>query len=168
MSQLESVFGTSTEDDRKVAIYLFQAAHKLTISQTLMKVVQELDKTLFDGYVKPKSAVVTSILKEGISDPAMDWYETPHPTGTSSCSATKETLTHNLEIRPYMYRVLMTIVGIHAQISHVAEGLLERALHVLVEDAADEALRSFRQVKRFGMGGMLRVSCASDLSHLDH
>ena len=156
MSQLESVFGTSTEDDRKVAIYLFQAAHNLTISQTLMEVVlQELDKTFkFDGYVKPKSAVVTSILKEGISDPAMDWYETPHPTGTSSCStAMSETLAHKLEIRPYMYRVLMTIVRIHAQISHVAEGLLERALHVLVEDATDEVLRSFRPVKHFGMGG---------------
>ena len=49
--------------------------------------------------------------------------------------------------------VWLTIVRIHAQISHVAEGLLERALHVLVEDATDEALRSFRQVKHFGMGG---------------
>ncbi|KAL4068578.1 exocyst complex component Sec5-domain-containing protein [Scleroderma yunnanense] len=133
MSQLEGVFGTSTEDDRK----------------TLTKVVQELDKTLFDGYVKPKSAVVTSILKEGILDPAMDWYETPHPT----------------EIRPYMYRVLMALVGIHAQISHVAEGLLERVLHVLVEDAADEALRSFRQVKRFGMGGMLRATLEIEFMH---
>lgn len=62
------------------------------------------------------------------------------------------------EIRPYMYRALMTLVGIHAQISRVAEGLLERALQALVEDVAEEALRSFMQVKRFGMGGMLRVS----------
>ncbi|KAF9239346.1 exocyst complex component Sec5-domain-containing protein [Melanogaster broomeanus] len=72
LSQLENAFGMSNEDDRK----------------TLIKVVQELDKTLFDRYVKPKSAV-------------MDWYETPQPT----------------EIRPYMYRALMTLVEIHAQIS---------------------------------------------------
>lgn len=51
----------------------------------------------------------------------------------------------------------MTLVEIHAQVSRVAEGLLDRVLHALVEDAADEALRSFQQVKRFGMGGMLRV-----------
>lgn len=81
-------------------------------------------------------------------------------------SVTNETLIYKLEIRPYMYKVLMTIVGIHAQISHVAEGLLERVLHALVEDAAEEAFRSFRQVKRFGMGGMLRVSRLIDLIHL--
>lgn len=51
----------------------------------------------------------------------------------------------------------MTLVEIHAQVSRVSEGLLDRVLHALVEDAADEALRSFQQVKRFGMGGMLRV-----------
>ncbi|KAI5996502.1 exocyst complex component Sec5-domain-containing protein [Pisolithus orientalis] len=133
MSQLESVFGTSTEEDRK----------------TLVKVVQELDKTLFDGYIKPKSAVVASILKEGILDPEMDWYETPQPT----------------EIRPYMYRVLMTLVGIHAQVSHIAEGLLDRVLCALVDDAAEEALRSFQQVKRFGMGGMLRATLEIEFMH---
>ncbi|KAF8841998.1 hypothetical protein BDN67DRAFT_900284 [Paxillus ammoniavirescens] len=133
MSQLESAFGTSNEDDRK----------------TLVKVVQELDKTLFNGYVKPKSAMVTAILREGILDPEMDWYETPQP--------------H--EIRPYMYRALMALVEIHAQISRVAEGLLERILHALVEDVAEEALRSFRQVKRFGMGGMLRATLEIEFMH---
>ncbi|KAI5992863.1 hypothetical protein EDC04DRAFT_2910949 [Pisolithus marmoratus] len=133
MSQLESVFGTSAETDRK----------------TLVKVVQELDKTLFDGYVKPKAAVVASILKEGILDPDMDWYETPQPT----------------EIRPYMYRVLMTLVGIHAQVSHIAEGLLDRVIYALVDDAAEEALRSFQQVKRFGMGGMLRATLEIEFMH---
>lgn len=56
-----------------------------------------------------------------------------------------------------MFRVSMTLVEIHAQVSRVAEGLLDRVLYALVEDAADEALRCFQQVKRFGMGGMLRV-----------
>lgn len=46
-----------------------------------MKVVTGLDKTLFDRYVKPKAAVVAAILREGILDKDMDWYETPHPTG---------------------------------------------------------------------------------------
>ena len=64
------------------------------------------------------------------------------------------------EIRPYMYRVSMTLVEIHAQVSRVTEGLLDRVLHALVEDAANEALRCFQQVKRFGMGGMLRVGVA--------
>ena len=46
-----------------------------------MNAVQELDKTLFESYFKPKSAALTSIVREGILDPQMDWYETPQPKG---------------------------------------------------------------------------------------
>lgn len=62
------------------------------------------------------------------------------------------------EIRPYIFEILMFLVGVHAQVSAAAAPLLERTLNALVEDVAEEALRCFRQVKRFGMGGMLRVS----------
>jgi exocyst complex component 2 len=59
-----------------------------------------------------------------------------------------------------MYKALMGLVEIHAQISRVAENLLERGMYALVENVAQDALLSFKQVKRFGMGGMLRVSRA--------
>jgi exocyst complex component 2 len=39
----------------------------------------------------------------------------------------------------------------------VAPPLLDRMLNALVESLVEEALRCFKQVKRFGMGGMLRV-----------
>lgn len=61
------------------------------------------------------------------------------------------------EIRPYMYEALVHLVGIHAQVTNAAEPLLDRILNALVNELAEEALRCFRQVKRFGMGGMLRV-----------
>ena len=51
----------------------------------------------------------------------------------------------------------MYLVGIHAQVTSAAESLLDRILNALVNELAEEALRCFRQVKRFGMGGMLRV-----------
>ncbi len=56
---------------------------------------------------------------------------------------------------------MVYLVGVHAQISSTAETLLERIMNYLVDELADEALRCFRQVKRFGMGGMLRVRFAS-------
>ena len=56
-----------------------------------------------------------------------------------------------------MFELLMYLVGIHAQVTAAAAPLLDRTLSALVEDIADEALRCFRQVKKFGMGGMLRV-----------
>ncbi|KAG1847630.1 exocyst complex component Sec5-domain-containing protein [Suillus subluteus] len=133
LSQLENALGISVEDDRK----------------TLMKAVTALDKTLFDGYVKPKAAAVAVILREGILDKDMDWYETPQPT----------------EIRPYMYKALMGLVEIHAQISRVSENLLERGIYALVENVAQDALLSFKQVKRFGMGGMLRATLEIEFMH---
>lgn len=54
--------------------------------------------------------------------------------------------------------MLLYLVQVHAQLSSVAKGLLERTLNAIVDEVANEALRSFRQIKRFGMGGMLRVS----------
>ena len=46
-----------------------------------MAVVKELDKTLFESYFKPKSTAITGIVRNGILDPQMDWYETPQPKG---------------------------------------------------------------------------------------
>jgi hypothetical protein len=46
-----------------------------------MTVVHELDTTLFDSYVKPKSAAVTEIIKTGVLGGDVDWYDTPPPKG---------------------------------------------------------------------------------------
>jgi exocyst complex component 2 len=57
-----------------------------------------------------------------------------------------------------MFEILIFLVGVHAHVSSASEPLLERALKALVEDISEEALRCFKQVEKFGMGGMLRVS----------
>ncbi|TFK71888.1 hypothetical protein BDN72DRAFT_837032 [Pluteus cervinus] len=133
LNQLEVAFGVTFVEDR----------------QTLMTVVKELDKTLFEGYIKPKAAIVTTTIRGGILDPEMDWYETPQPT----------------EIRPYMFEALMYLVGIHAQVTSAADTLVERVLNALVDELAEEALRCFRQVTRFGMGGMLRATLEIEFMH---
>jgi exocyst complex component 2 len=56
-----------------------------------------------------------------------------------------------------MYEALLYLVGIHSQVTVVAKNLLERTMNALVEDVASEGLTCFQQVKKFGMGGMLRV-----------
>jgi exocyst complex component 2 len=133
-----------------------------------MSVVDQLDQTLFDDFIKPKVTVATGKLRGGILDPKMDWYETPQPTGERCSSAVlcnffpSRALTAGLkrstvEIRPYMFDTLLYLVGVHAQVNEVAPPLLDRTLNALVESLVEEALRCFKQVKRFGMGGMLRV-----------
>ena len=57
-----------------------------------------------------------------------------------------------------MYRTVVYLVGVHAQVSSAAEHLIERTMTHLVDELAAEALRCFGTIDRFGMGGMLRVS----------
>ncbi|KAF7350428.1 Exocyst complex component SEC5 [Mycena venus] len=133
ITQLETAFGISVAEDRN----------------TLMTVVQELDKTLFEGYTKPKADNVTTIIRGGILDSGMDWYDTPQPT----------------EIRPYMYEALIYLVTVHAQVSAISENLLARTLTTLVDALASEAFQCFRQVPRFGMGGMLRATLEIEFMH---
>ncbi|KAF7349293.1 Exocyst complex component SEC5 [Mycena sanguinolenta] len=133
ITQLETAFGISIAEDRN----------------TLMTMVQELDKTLFEGYTKPKADYVTSILRNGILDSGIDWYETPQPT----------------EIWPYMYDALIYLVTVHAQVTAISEPLLARTLTTLVDSLAAEAFQCFKQVPRFGMGGMLRATLEIEFMH---
>jgi len=60
---------------------------------------------------------------------------------------------------------LMYVVGVHAQVSSVSESLVERTISCVVNDLSEEALRSFKQVPRFGMGGMLRATLEIEFMH---
>ena len=48
--------------------------------------IVEHNRTLFEGYLKPKREHVKAIIREGILTSDIDWYETPQPTGMS-CGA---------------------------------------------------------------------------------
>lgn len=48
---------------------------------------------------------------------------------------------------------------VHAQVTGTAKPLLDRTMNSLVDDLTGEAFNCFQKVEKFGMGGMLRVSC---------
>ena len=83
--QLEGAFGISIPDEKQVRVYNFAISSACSdcFIQTLLTVVKELDNTLFEGYTKPKAEVLTAIIRGGVLDPTLDWYETPQPTGKS-------------------------------------------------------------------------------------
>jgi exocyst complex component 2 len=143
MLELEQAFGKSYEQEKEVsAVDEHACGVGSRAVQDLLRVMSELDKALFSGYIDVRSTHLVQQLRGGILDPSMDWYETPQPT----------------EIRPYMLNTLVYLVRVHAQLSAAAPPLLERGLLTLVENVSGEALRSFKQVRRFGMGGMLRAT----------
>jgi exocyst complex component 2 len=51
--------------------------------QMLMDVTDQLDKILFDDYVKRKSADVAKIIRKGVLGGTVNWYEADKPTGAS-------------------------------------------------------------------------------------
>lgn len=115
--------------------------------QTINTVIKELDRRLFASYVDPKSEAVKSSLRRGMSD--VDWSQLPQPK----------------EIRPHVYETLMYLVEVHAQVCAAAEPLLARVLNFLAEELAREALSCFQQIKKFGMGGMLRATLEIEFMH---
>ncbi|KAH6909641.1 exocyst complex component Sec5-domain-containing protein [Coprinopsis sp. MPI-PUGE-AT-0042] len=131
LDQLEAALNVSLREDK----------------QTINTVIKELDRRLFSSYVDPKSEVVRSALRSGIS--GVDWSQLPQPK----------------EIRPYVYETLMYLVEVHAQVCAAAEPLLARVLNFLADELAREALDCFREVKSFGMGGMLRATLEIEFVH---
>jgi len=114
-----------------------------------VQVVAQIDKALFDTFVRDKIAHLTQTMRYGILESGLDWYETPRPT----------------EVRAYIYEALTYLVQIHAQISEVARPLLDRALNAIVDQIVQDVLGCFKQVKRFGMGGMLRATLEIEFLH---
>lgn len=61
-------------------------------------------------------------------------------------------------MRPYVLEIMNYLVELHAQVRNVAESILERVLNAVLDALTSEAVNCFRQVKRFGTGGLLLVS----------
>ncbi|GAA5899347.1 exocyst subunit SEC5 [Sporobolomyces salmoneus] len=130
----------------------FQTAFKVDMSQDaqmLMEVTDQLDKILFDDYVKRKSAEVGEIIRKGVLGGGIDWYEAEKPK----------------EVHPFIYDALLSLVLVHAQVSATAKPLVARTLGSLVEELAGVALEAFGQVERFGMGGMLQATLEIEFMH---
>jgi hypothetical protein len=89
-NQLETALNINLDQDRQVN-FAYSRNHRYLLTvcykKTVMTVVQELDKSLFDSYVKPKSALVCDRLRRGILDSAMDWYKTSPPKGIQNSIA---------------------------------------------------------------------------------
>jgi len=131
--ELETAFGISVSGERK----------------SVLEMTKSLDRTLFDDFVEKKAAAVNGIIRSGILDANIDWYEMPPPT----------------EVRPYVYDALLSLVEVHALVSKVARRLLDRALVMIIELIAAECLTCFKQIPRFGIGGMLRATLEIEFLH---
>ncbi|KAI8356677.1 exocyst complex component Sec5-domain-containing protein [Blakeslea trispora] len=133
-------------------IDLFESAFHIKMEEdlhTLIDVMDKFDDILFGDYIKRKSHLIRDIVRQGILMSGIDWSSIPKPQ----------------EVHPFVYEALMNLVMVHAQISQVAKQLVPRTLSRLLESLANDCLESFRQVERFGMGGMLQATLEIEFMH---
>ena len=142
----------------------FQSAMRIDMAgdiKTLKDVIQQLDKILFDDYLKRKAKELAAILQRGILGEGVDWHRAPKPTGESIDLKHRTALMNITEVHGYVYECLLCLVLTHAQISAVAKPLVDRTLAALIDEVSTEALACFQQVPTFGLGGMLQVSAST-------
>lgn len=146
----------------------FSAAFKTDMAsdvKMLLDVTDQLDKILFDDYVKRKSAEIARIVREGVLGGEVNWYEADKPKGACaregvmrrSVPVADQGNESSTEVHQFIYDALLSLVLVHAQVSATARPLVPRTLASLVEELAQVALDAFSKIERFGMGGMLQV-----------
>ena len=138
-------------------------------SKTLHDVVGQLDKILFDDYVKGRSVVLAKTIEKGVLGNGIDWLSAPKPTGALAQSSTavpkRAEYVRPAAVHPYIYDALLSLVMVHAQITAIARSLVTRTIGSLVEEVAKHALSCFSKVRSFGMGGMLQATLEMEFLH---
>ena len=95
-------------------------------SKTIRDVLGQIDARLFQSYTKPSVEALRRIVRAGIGDPA---WAPAKP----------------VEVKPYVYEALLTLVLVHTQVSTTAPSLTSQVLSYLLEQTSRELLEAFRQ-----------------------
>ncbi|KNC97690.1 uncharacterized protein SPPG_07153 [Spizellomyces punctatus DAOM BR117] len=133
-------------------VALFQEKFRVTLTSdtnNLLDIVNHLDTLLFHNYMRKITRKVHDIVRQGILFSGLDWNSLPHPQ----------------EVRPHCYRVLLTLVMVHAEISEVSRLLVRRVLSELFYHLAQDLLLTFRAIDKFSPGGMLQATLETEFLH---
>jgi exocyst complex component 2 len=90
-------------------------------------VLSQIDTRLFQSYTRPHVESISITISTAIADPT--WAPTARPTS----------------VRPYVYKVLLHLVSLHAELSTTAETLTTPVLSALFETICKSLLEAFRQ-----------------------
>lgn len=145
LAHFQADFINNIGDHLNVALRLDMTAD----TNTLKDVVAQLDKILFDDYIKTRSTHLGQTIERGVLGQGVDWLSTPRPSA----------------VHAYIYDALLSLVLVHAQVTAIARSLVARTVGVLVEELAKHALSCFSQIQSFGMGGMLQATLEMEFLH---
>ncbi|KAJ3151245.1 hypothetical protein HDU89_002084 [Geranomyces variabilis] len=117
--------------------------------QNLLSAMQKLDGLLFSNYIRRTSSPISTIIRNGVLFEGLDWAG----------------LTRPQEVRPYVFRLLLQFVAVHATVSAVSRALVARVLQELFYNLATDLLAAVRTVEEYSWGGLLQATLETQFVH---
>lgn len=123
-------------------------------TNTIRDVLGQIDARLFQSYTRPSIETLRGIVHAGITAP--DWA----PDSTDK----------PLEVKPYVYEALLSLVLVHSQVSTTAGSLTSQVLSYLLEQLSRELLDAFTTWPRYALAALMQATLdvefvAQTLSH---
>lgn len=104
--------------------------------------LKQADEQLFNAFTKKKRSLMSGIVRTGILKSGIQWAERDKPT----------------DVSPYVYKALLALVHVHAQVSSVAPSLIERVISELLKHVIVTIVECFRSIDKFSFGGLLQAT----------
>ena len=117
--------------------------------QHLLDECNRLEGELLGDSVQRKGHLIKDTIRHGILESGIDWGALSKPTGVNA----------------FIFRALLLLVQVHAQIRATVPALVSRMIVALVEIMADAILEAYSQVHQFNMGGMLQATLEIEFVH---
>ncbi|WFD27281.1 Exocyst complex component S5 [Malassezia nana] len=130
----------------------FEEAYHVSLvneKQYLLDECSRLEGELLGDSVRRKGLLVKDTIRRGILEDGIDWASLPKPTG----------------VHAFIFRALLLLVQVHAQIRATVPALVSRMIVALVEIMADAIYESYSRVPQFNMGGMLQATLEIEFVH---
>lgn len=111
-------------------------------SKTIADVFNDIDARLFQSYVNPIATKLSNIINAGILSPSWAPAAGQHPT----------------DARPYVYNVLLELVGVHTEVSTTAPPLTPNILKHLLERLTESLNEAFKKRPNYNLAALMQAT----------
>jgi len=122
----------------------FESLFSVTLtdeSSTIRDVLSQIDAKLFASYVDPLARKLDGIVHAGVTSPG--WVpESARPN----------------DARPYIYEVLLELVGVHAETSTISTTLTTTVLKTLLERISQSLIAAFQTRARYTLPALMQAT----------
>lgn len=130
----------------------FEQAYGVSLhseQQRLLALCSQLDRQLLHAFVQEKGTAISAVIEHGILHSGMDWGNMTRPT----------------TVNAFLFRALLLVVEVHAEVRAVVAPLVSRVISAVVEVLSAAILSAYSRVPSFNQGGMLQATLEIEFVH---